>query len=230
MKQWCWLLGLLAAALVPALASVDKAEARGPQTAAEYVNNLKQIGLAMHNYHDVNNRLPAAAVYSKDGKALLSWRVLLLPYLEQAALTKEIKMDEPWDSANNKKVLAKMPAVFGPAGDKDEGKTYLRVFTGQGTVFPGKDGMKLLAITDGTSNTIMVVEAKEAVEWTKPDELVYKEKEALPKLCGHTKGGFAVLMCDGAVKTFKQDFDEQQMRYAILAADGHPVDFMKLER
>jgi hypothetical protein len=232
MKRWLCLLAVLALALVPALMPVDEAQARAPQAAVEHANNLKQIGLAMHSYHAAHKRLPAAAVYGKDDKALLSWRVLLLPHLDQAALAKEFKMDEPWDSEHNKKLVAKMPKVFGPIGNKEEeeGKTYYRVFTGQGTVFDGTKGIALFAITDGTSNTIMVVEANEAVPWTKPDELVYKDKEALPKLGGHTKGGFAVLLCDGSVMNFRQDFDEKQMRHAILRADGNVVDFTKLEK
>jgi hypothetical protein len=232
MKRWLWLPCLLAVALVPTLVPAPQADARAPQAGVEHSNNLKQIALAMHSYHDANKRLPAAAVYDKDGKALLSWRVLILPHLEQAALAKEIKMDQAWDSDDNKKVLAKMPAVFGPIGTKEEdmGKTYYRVFTGPGTVFDGTKGIGLVTIADGTSNTILVVEANEAVEWTKPDELPYKDKEALPKLGGHTKGGFAVVMCDGSVMNFRQDFDEKQMRNAILRADGNVVDFTKLER
>ena len=232
MKRCLCGLGVLMLALLPALIPVDKAQAHVPQAAVEHANNLKQIGLAMHNYHDTYKRLPAAAVYDKDGKAQLSWRVLVLPFLDQAALAKEFKMDEPWDSDHNKKLVAKMPKVFGPIGNQqeDEGKTYYRVFTGQGTVFDGTKGIPLFGIADGTSNTIMVVEANDAVEWTKPDELVYKDKEALPKLGGHTKGGFAVLMCDGAVRSFRQEFDEKQMRNAILRADGNVVDFTMLEK
>ena len=231
MKHWYCLPGLLAVALAPSLVPVEGAEARAPQI--DTTNNLKQIGLAFHSYHDTFKSFPPAAVYDKDGKkALLSWRVLILPFLEQGNLAKEIKMDEAWDSDHNKKVLEKMPAIFGPIGTKKEevGKTYYRVFTGPGTVFDGKQGIKMVGIPDGTSNTILVVEANEAVDWTKPEELVYKDKEALPKLGGHTKDSFAVLMCDALVKTFRQDFDEQQMRYAILRADGNPVDFTKLER
>src|SRR5262249_4640699 len=58
-------------------------------------NNLKMIGLALHNHHDVNNAFPAPAIYSKDGKALLSWRVAILPYLEQDNLYKQFRLDEP---------------------------------------------------------------------------------------------------------------------------------------
>src|SRR5262245_56693586 len=83
-----------------------------PQRAG-VANNLKQIGVAMHTYHDKHRSFPAAAIYGKDGKALLSWRVALLPYLGLEALYKEFKLDEPWDSAHNKRLLEKMPAVYG---------------------------------------------------------------------------------------------------------------------
>jgi hypothetical protein len=77
-------------------------------------NNLKQLALAMHNYHDVNGRFPPAASRGADDKPLLSWRVMILPYLEQEALYKEFNMDEPWDSEQNKKLLAKMPDIYVP--------------------------------------------------------------------------------------------------------------------
>src|SRR5206468_5253686 len=99
---------LMAVAGLPALVPLEEAQARVLQPSRqEHVNNLKQIGLAMHSYHDVYKRLPSGAVQDKDGKALLSWRVHLLPFLEQEALFKEFKLDEPWDSDNNKKLLAK---------------------------------------------------------------------------------------------------------------------------
>ena len=104
------------------------------------------------------------------------------------------------------------------------GKTYYRVFTGEGTVFDGKQGIKLLAIADGTSNTILVVEANEAVEWTKPDELPYKDKEALPKLGGHTKGGFAVVMCDGSVKFLKDSTNIVTIWALGSRASGEIID------
>jgi hypothetical protein len=233
MKPCMFLLGLFTLALLPAIVRLEtRAEPRAGED-INNANNLRQIGLAMHSYHDQFKSLPPAAVYDKDGKkALLSWRVLILPYLDQGNLAKQFKMDEPWDSDNNKKLLDKMPSVFGPISNKkeDAGKTHYRVFTGPGTVFEGTKGIRFMAITDGTSNTILAVEANEAVEWTKPGDLEFKDKEALPKLGGHTKGGFAVLMCDGSAKIFRPDFDEKQMRNAILRADGNLVDFTKLER
>ena len=82
-------------------------------------NNLKQIGRGMHIYHEVNGRLPPAAITDKDGKPLLSWRVAILPYVEQQALYNKFKLDEPWDSPHNKALIEEMPAVYAcPSGKK----------------------------------------------------------------------------------------------------------------
>ena len=161
-------IAILISLLLPAVQHVRHAAAR-----TKCANNLHQIGLALHNYHDVNGHLPAAAVYDKDGKPLLSWRVLLLPYLEQDALYRQFHLDEPWDSAHNKKLLAQMPKVYAPVAGEAKGtdKTHYRVFTGKGTVFEGDKGIRLTDIPDGTSNTILVVEAGDAVPWTKPADL-----------------------------------------------------------
>ncbi len=85
---------------------------RGAASRTQSQNNLKQIGLAMHNYHATNNMLPPHATYDKNGKPLLSWRVFILPYIEQQDLYKQFHLDEPWDSEHNKKLLAKMPVIY----------------------------------------------------------------------------------------------------------------------
>jgi RNA polymerase sigma-70 factor (ECF subfamily) len=189
-------------------------------------NNLKQIALAMHNYHDVNGHLPAAAVYSKDGTPLLSWRVLLLPYLEQDPLYKEFHLDEPWDSAHNKKLLAQIPKVYAPVAGEAKGtdKTHYRVFTGKGTVFEGDKGLRLTDIPDGTSNTILVVEAGDAVPWTKPADLPYDPDKALPALGGLFEKGFHVALADGSVRFMANGFKEKLMRALITRNGGEVID------
>jgi len=80
-------------------------------------NNLKQIAIAFHQYHDTYKSLPLHAIYSKDGKTpLLSWRVAILPFIEQDALYKQFKLDEPWDSEHNKKLIPLMPRIYMPVG------------------------------------------------------------------------------------------------------------------
>ena len=195
------------AALVPAIWTRLVARDRSRAT-----NKLKQIGLAFHNFHDVNEHFPSD-IRGKDGKVLLSWRVAILPFLEQGELFKEFHQDEPWDSPHNKALIARMPEVFGdPDADEAEGgQTFYRGFSGTGTMFDPKvpEGVAIADIKDGTSNTILLVEARESVPWTKPgSDLAFddgpnpnaeKLTAILAKLGGHAEGSFNALLCDGSV-------------------------------
>src|SRR5439155_1388856 len=118
---------------------------------------------------------PAAAVYDKDGKAILSWRVLILPYIEQDRLYRKFRLNEPWDSPHNKKLLEMMPKTYAAPNAKGDPPytTHYQVFVGPGAGFEGKRGLRIGDFTDGTSNTILVAEAARAVPWTKPEDLPY---------------------------------------------------------
>jgi prepilin-type processing-associated H-X9-DG protein len=190
------------------------------------VNNLKQLGLAMHNYHATTGSFPPAAVFDKDGKALLSWRVLLLPYLEQQNLAKEFHLDEAWDSERNKKLLSRMPKVFDvDLDDKKAGETVYTALVGKGTVFDGKKGIRVTDITDGTSNTIMLVESAHTVPWTKPEDLEYDADKPLPKL-RHLGAGFNAGFCDGSVRFISTKVPEKTLRVLITRNDGEvPGEF-----
>ncbi len=183
------------------------------------MNNLKQLALAMHNYLNEYGQFPPAAVYSKDGKALVSWRVLLLPYLEQRDLYAQFKLDEPWDGPTNKKLLDKMPDIFSfaPGKGKATHDTIYQVFTGAGTVFPSPNSSK---ITDGAPKTILIVEAAEAVPWTKPVDLVFDPKKPLPKLGGLTKNDFRAAFADGSVHSLKPTIKDASLRKLITSNGG----------
>jgi uncharacterized protein (TIGR03067 family) len=159
-------------------------------------NKMQQLGIALFKYEEAYGRLPPAAVYGKDGKALLSWRVLLLPHFgpEYGDLYNEFKLDEPWDSAHNKKLLPKMPQFYAsPATPtKERYHTYHQVFVGKETAFPGRVGRKEADLND-LASTILVVEAAEAVPWTKPQDLPYSAAKPLPKLGGPFVTGFHAL-------------------------------------
>lgn len=215
-----------AALLVPATTSA-RLSARRSQS----INNLKQIGLALHNYHSVNNHLPPGVIADKEGKPLLSWRVAILPYIEQAALYNEFHLDEPWDSAHNKPLIARMPTTYArPGAQADPGKTFYRGFSGESTVFDPKvkDGVGFHDVTDGTSNTLAIVEAKTAVTWTKPDQEIpfdpapEKARNILKDLGGHSPGGFNALMLDGSVRFIKESINVNVLR-ALITRNGGEV-------
>lgn len=196
----------------------------GPGSSAENTNNLKQLGLSIHNYHDANNALCPSYLVDKKGKPTLSWRVMMLPYLEQNDLFKKFKLDEPWDSEHNLKVLKDhpMPKVFLMPGDKEEDKkTRYRVFTGNGAGWEPTGRLRFPAdFPDGTSNTIAIVTAETAVPWTKPDELEFDPEKKLAPLL-HFKGDKCMVsMFDGSVRALKKTISEQTLKHAIMRADG----------
>jgi hypothetical protein len=191
-------------------------------------NNLKQITLGTINRTDINGgKMPAVAILDKTRKPLLSWRVTILPYIEQDALYKEFHLDEPWDSDHNKKLIAKMPKVYaGPSAKLNEqGKTVFLAPTGKGTAWPGTDELRYPAsFIDGTSNTILFVVADDAhaVEWTKPDDLTIDPKKPQTGLA--VMGGrFMFGMADGSVHTTKTTISKETLLHAFDPADGFPL-------
>lgn len=221
----------LTLAATAALLAVPVGAADEPPSNKEIVtsqNNLKQIGLAHHSYHDVNGFM-AQDIVDKDGKPLLSWRVHLLPYIEQDNLYKQFKLDEAWDSDTNKKLIAQMPKVYAPIRVKaKEGETFYQAFTGKDALF-GTGKKTLVGITDGTSNTIMTVEAGDPVIWTKPADVAYDAKKPLPNLGGMFDGNFNVGLVDGSVMWVRKGFDEKTMRGAITPNGGEVIDLKKLK-
>jgi hypothetical protein len=200
------------------------------------LNHLKQIGLAMHAYHDSYNRLPAAATPAAGGanfpfppvpnpnRPAVSWRVLMLPYLEQDNLYKMYRMDEPWDSATNRRILDQMPEVYA-AGRKKPGQTTTpyQVFVGPGTPFEPGAQVSITGIPDGTSNTIFVAESATEVPWTKPEDTPFTLNGPLPKLGNPARDRFYVVMGDGSVRIVPKSVTDATLRKAIDRRDGMPL-------
>lgn len=202
-------------------------------------NNLKQIGLAFHNslsFADKSNIQDGfpIAIADSNGKPGLSWRVALLPYLEQVDLYKQFKLDEPWDGPNNKMLIEKMPKLFAPPGMDTHGYTYYRAFAGNGAIMTpmGKAaqaghlirGASVSKVPDGLSNTLLAAEANEPVIWTKPDDLPFTPGKP-PKLGGSVfADGFNGLLCDGSVRFIKTGaIDDKTLSNLIQSNDGNPI-------
>lgn len=218
------LLGIESSAGAPA-PKQPKEEPPGPITDEQLrttTNNLKQIALAWHNHEAVHGHFPSNEM-DKKGKALLSWRVQILPYIEELPLYQKFKLDEPWDSENNKKLIDEMPKLFAPVRGKAEaGMTFYQSFTGEKALLKPGQKLTIAAITDGTSNTFMVAEAAKPVIWTKPDDLVFDGKE-VPKLGGMFDGNFHAAFCDGSVRRVRKTIDPDVLKLLINPSDGNAI-------
>lgn len=208
--------------LVPALSSAKQSAQRNQQT-----NNVKQIMLAMYNYHDSHGHFPPAVIVDAASGEKRSWRVELLPYLEHAPLYEKYRRDQPWDSVTNKAVLAEMPGVYrNPAIPM--GTTHASVFAvvGHGLVFEKNDhdGTKIQEITDGTSNTVCLVGANRDIPWTKPEDVEFdSDADKLPDL-GVTPEGFSAGFCDGAVRFISNNIDLTVWKNLLTRAGGEVLN------
>jgi len=185
------------------------------------VNNLKQIALAMHNYVSVYGCFPPAATYDADGKPLLSWRVLVLPYLEQETLYSQFHLDEAWDSPHNKPLADQMPSMFTcPSKPLAKGLTTYEVIIDSHSMFTGKrSGVPLKSVTDGSPNTLLVVESKNPVFWSKPDDLPLLYKDPMLGIGSAHASGSNAAMADGSVRFIQNSISPGVLR-ALVTRDG----------
>jgi hypothetical protein len=216
--------GLAAALLVPAVGKVRGAAAR-----MQSQNNLKQIGLAIHGYHDANNHFPQD-VTDKAGKPILSWRVAILPYIEQGPLYNAFKMDEPWDGPNNAKLSKTVIKTFlsphAPQMSSKEGYglTSYKGVSGPGTIFEGGRPVRFADVTDGLSNTAMVVEAGDPIPWAKPGDYPFDPNKPLPPLASPGMDNLVnVLMGDGSVRTLDTKKVPEKTFKALFTRNGGEV-------
>lgn len=199
--------------------STQEAAASPPETelTVKSRNNVKTIMLALHIYHEKHGTFPPAALYGKNntgGKFPHSWRVALLPYIDQQKLYDSYHFDEPWDSPANMDVMAKMPAQYRAPGEERKNlHTSYVVLVGNlvdnnsepaklQSMFSSKQGVKMPMIRDGLSNTLAIAEVKldgkQAIQWTEPKDLTYDPAGELPKLGGLYPDGFYIGAADGA--------------------------------
>jgi hypothetical protein len=162
----------------------------------------------------------------------LSWRVAILPYLGENALYKQFRLNEAWDSPHNKKLLKKMPRVYAPPGvvTRNPHSTFYQVFVGPHAAFEKHRVMQFPAsFPDGTSNTILIVEAGHAVPWTKPADLPFAQDEPLPELGGLFREVFHAAFADGRVHALRAKYHAATLRKAIMRDDGDSFDLARLK-
>ncbi len=220
-----------AAMLLPAVSSSREAARR-----SQSMNHLKQIALAMHNFHDTFKAFPAGYSAGADGEPLLSWRVHILPFIEQQDLYNQFHLDEPWDSLHNKTLIKKMPDTYRSPGSKSPPGTtnYLGVGGADGVfVRPrggaeadGLLGTSFARVTDGTSNTIMTVEVPDelAVVWTRPGDFSPNKENPILGLVGLRRNIFLAGLADGSVRAISQSVDPKTLRALFTKSGGEPVD------
>jgi hypothetical protein len=217
---------ILCAAIALEARPAAAADPELPTPAQDTREKLKSLGLAMHKYHERYKHFPPAVVIGPDGKTSHSWRVALLPFLgeETQRLYAKYKRDEPWDSPTNKKVLDQMPDIFRSCYDDPKStKSAFYVLVGPGTVFEGSNGIKLGEITDGTSLTLLIVEARRNVPWTKPEDILYDPKKPIPTLGGFDDRSFGGAMADGSAHMLSKTIDHTILRWLIERNDGHDL-------
>jgi prepilin-type N-terminal cleavage/methylation domain-containing protein len=197
-------IGVLVAMLLPNVRMSREAARRSSCS-----NNLKQIGIALHNYHDDYQSFPPAYTVAADGKPLHSWRTLILPYLEQKPLYDKIDLSKPWDDPANQAAYDSAVSVYQcPSANAPAGQTtYLAVVAPGSCLQPAKP-RQMDEIIDGSSSTLIAMEMdlKRAVHWMSPadasEQAVLSFAEAKP--LSHPRGAHG-LLADGTIRFFGQD-------------------------
>jgi len=207
------------ALLLPAVQGARQAAQRSQE-----LNHLKQFALGALNHESAKAVLPSD-IYSEDGKPLLSWRVRVLPYMEQQQLYNQFDLDEPWDSPHNRALLEQMPEVFrSPSSPGETTKTRYLAFKGKDTLFPPGREIGLRDVTDGTSATLLFVQAAPdgAVEWTKPADIDFNPEKPFAGL-ESPQGVFLAVFCDGAARAISLGLDAEVMKALVTRADGEVI-------
>ena len=190
---------------------------------------FQQIGRAVHKYIDAHGTFPPPTSFGPDGKPLLSWRVHILPYLDQQALYAQFHLDEPWDSVHNRRLTETVVPVYRSPISKLEEKwrtNYLLPVRGGAIYSSRRDTPKIGDITDGTCNTILAVEVDDghAVPWTKPEDLTFDPKQPENCLTGVYPGGFLALFADASATLLELPANPAHLRALFTRAGGEVVD------
>lgn len=208
-------------------------------------NNLKQIALAFHNYHDIYKSFPPAYIADENGRPMHSWRVLILPLVEEQPRYEAYRFDEPWDGPNNRKLQSPMPAIYVCPSHKSisshaQTHTSYVAIAGENTAWPGARATRIRDIIDGTAQTLLVCEVADSqISWMEPTDTGYAEAiELLTSRDPHQRSGHMhrsffykwstgrqVALADGSVKFLVQGIEADDTRRLLTVNDGELLEF-----
>ena len=223
--------GIPVALLLPAVQGAREAARR-----SQCANNLKQIGVAMHNYHNEFNCFPPAYIPDENGKPKHSWRVLILPFLEAKYVHDQYDFDEPWDSPNNRALASMMPSVYRCPSEPGSNvlETSYVMIVGPKTISDGPSATNIIRITDGTAVTIMIVEVNQSgINWMEPRDLeankisfgvnIDMPGDSPGEISSYHPGGAQVAMCDGTVHFLYEGTDPEEVESMSTIAGGEDI-------
>ena len=217
--------GIVAVLIALFLPSVRRG--REPARRTQCRNNLKNIALALHNYHDAYQAFPPAYTVDDEGQPLHSWRTLILPFLEQTSLYESIDLTKPWDDPVNAEAYnAILPVYECPSAETPANSTTYMAVVGPDACFQPTQPRPLSEITDGTSNTLMVIEVSpnDAVHWMAPQDvgtrfaLTFNEDSELAH-----EGGTQTALADGSVRFLSAKTSDANRQALTTVAGGETL-------
>ena len=238
---WVLILGVFLLLLVPAM------QGSGGSVRSSCMNNLKQIAIAINNYHGREKQLPIAYTVV-DGKPAHSWRSLTLPEIEESRLYRQLDFTEPWDGPRNQQLLKGLPVEIYQCPAHQIFSTPLTSYFAvvhSRTVWPPDHACKFDDIKDGTANTILLIEDPHRnVRWYEPRDLSFDEAVTLltgapteESLTGHKidngllyKPSYAinVVFADAHVTFIHLPIDREIAIALLTAAGGEEIDAARL--
>jgi len=204
-------------------------EPRGDHGRSSCKNNLKQIGLALHNYHDTWLVFPPAYLADENGQPMHSWRVLILPFLDRQDLYDQYDFNEPWDGPHNSQLVDQVPSVYRCPQPKEtqeqegDSSTDYVALVGTGAAFAENDSRRITDFKDGTSDTAMVIELGASdINWMEPRDVEVRNVMQMRAAEPHWSGTH-ILRADGSVRFLPSDINPAIVEALITISGGEEI-------